>query len=458
MISILPVTMLGKKLAGQMILPGDRDYDEARRVYNGMIDRRPAVIVQCLHAMDVAHCIEFAKLRGYPLAVRSGGHHGAGLSVCDNGLVIDLSLMKEIEVDPVAATVTVGAGCLLREIDAATAVYGLALPAGIFGTTGIGGLTLGGGMGYLTRSYGLTIDNLLDAEVVLADGSVVHTSATEHADLFWALRGGGGNFGVVTRFRFRVHPVRMVQAGPMFWPLEDAPRVLRWYMEFIQRAPEEISGFFSFHCVPPVEPFPAELHGQKVCGIFWCCTADESRVQAVLNEVRTVKAPMIDAVGEMPFTAFQTMFDPLLPPGLQWYWKGDFIRDLPEEAILRHVEQARKMPVGPSVMHLYPVNGAAARVAWRDTAWNYRDATLAMVIAGISEDPAAREELTQWAKGYWEALHPYSCSESYVNFMMDEGEQRVRDTYGEHYPRLAEIKRRYDPENLFRLNQNIRPL
>jgi len=456
--TLLPVMKLAKQLAGKMILPGDPAYDEARKVYNGMIDRRPAVIVQCFHAMDVSVCIDFARTQGLPLAVRSGGHHGAGLSVCNDGLVIDLSAMKEIRVDAGARTVSVGAGCLLKEIDAATAKHGLALPCGVFGTTGIGGLTLGGGLGNLTRRYGLTIDNLLEADVVLADGSFVHASATEHPELFWALRGGGGNFGVVTRFKFNVHPVQTVQAGPMFWRLEDAPEVLRWYIDFIRSAPEDMSGFFSFHCVPPVEPFPAELHGQRVCGIFWCCTAEAARVQETLDEVRRLKTPLINAVGEMPFTAFQTLFDPLLPPGLQWYWKGDFATHLPEEAIQRHCEQAGKMPVGPSIMHLYPVNGAAARVAWSDTAWNYRDATLAMVIAGIGEDPASSEATTAWAKEYWAALHPYSCGDAYVNFMMDEGQQRVRDTYGEHYTRLAEIKQRYDPENLFRLNQNIRPL
>jgi FAD/FMN-containing dehydrogenase len=442
---------------GKLILPGDVAYDESRKVYNGMIDKRPAVIAECVTADDVAACVNFARLHNMLLAVRSGGHHGAGLGLCDDGLVIDLSPRKEVVVDPVALTVTVGAGCLLKEIDAATHEYGLALPSGIFGTTGIGGHTHAGGLGNLTRQYGLTIDNLLDADVVLANGSIIHTSADQHSDLFWALRGGGGNFGVVTRFRFRLHPVRMVQAGPMFWPLGDAPAILRWYINFIQTAPEDISGFFSFHCVPPVEPFPAALHGQQMCGIFWCGNCDAERMRTTLDEVRALKPPVIEGVMEMPFPAFQTMFDPLLPPGMHWYWKGDFIKDLPDEAIALHCEQAAKMPPGPSIMHLYPVNGAAARVAWSDTAWNYRDATLAMVIAAIDEGPAAREGLIGWAREYWEKLHPYAFRDSYVNFMMEEGEQRVRDTYGKHYPRLAEVKRRYDPDNLFRVNHNIRP-
>jgi FAD/FMN-containing dehydrogenase len=365
--------------------------------------------------------------------------------------------MKDIIVDPAASTVTVGAGCLLKEIDAATQEYGLALPCGIFGGTGIAGLTLGGGLGHLTRSYGLTIDNLLDADVVLADGSIVHASATSHPDLFWALRGGGGNFGVVTRFRFQLHPVRMVQAGPLIWSLEDAPLIMRWYINFIREAPEEISGFFSFNCIPPVEPFPPALHGEKVCGIFWCGNCDEARMQTVLDAVRAIRTPIIDAVTEMPFASFQTLFDPLLSTGLQWYWKGDFVNDLPEEAIERHCQQAMEMPAGPSLMHLYPVNGAAARVAWTDTPWNYRDATLAMVIAGVDPDPAGREGIIRWAKGYWEALHPYSCQDSYVNFMMEEGHDRVKATYGDHYIRLVDIKRRYDPDNLFHINQNIRP-
>ncbi|HEY4108221.1 FAD-binding oxidoreductase [Puia sp.] len=446
-----------KDLTGRMIFPGDVAFDEARKVFNGMIDKRPAAIAQCKTAADVAACVIFARLYRMPLAVRSGGHHGAGLGICDNGLVIDLSPMKEIVIDPTAMTVTVGAGCLLKEIDATTQEYGLALPCGIFGSTGIGGLTLGGGLGNLTRSHGLTIDNLLDADVVLADGSLVHTSATEHPDLFWALRGGGGNFGVVTQFRFRVHPVKMVQAGPQFWSMDDAPLILRWYMDFIQDAPEEISGFFSFHCVPPVEPFPAGLHGEKVCGIFWCGNCDEARMQPVLDAVRAIRTPMIDAVGEMPFANFQTLFDPLLPPGMQWYWKGDFFKDLPDEAIERHCEQAKQMPAGPSIMHLYPVNGAASRVAAGDTAWNYRDATLAMVIAGIDADPAGRDGIIHWAKSYWEALHPYAFRDSYVNFMMEEGHDRVKSTYGDHYARLVGVKRRYDPHNLFQMNQNIQP-
>jgi FAD/FMN-containing dehydrogenase len=455
--STFPIEALKKELTGKMILPGDDAYDEARKVFNGMIDKRPAAITQCATAADVAVCVNFARLHRLPLAVRGGGHHGAGLGVCDDGLVIDLSPMKDINVDSAASTVTVGAGCLLKEIDAATREYGLALPCGISGTTGIAGLTLGGGLGHLTRQYGLTIDNLLDADVVLADGTIVSVSATEHPDLFWALRGGGGNFGVVTRFRFRVHPVQMVQAGPQFWSLDDAPLILRWYIDFIRDAPEEISGFFSFLCIPPVEPFPVALHGEKVCGIFWCGNCDEVRMRTALDAVRAIRTPMIDAVTGMPFASFQTMFDPLLPPGMQWYWKGDFVKDLPDEAIERHCQHARKMPVGPSIMHLYPVNGAAARVAWSDTAWNYRDATLAMVIAGVDPYSAGREGIIHWARNYWEALHPYSCRDSYVNFMMEEGDDRVKATYGDHHQRLADIKRRYDPGNLFHINQNIRP-
>jgi hypothetical protein len=457
MSTLLPIESLRKKLPGTVILPGDAAYDEARRVYNGMIDKRPAAIVKCATADDVIACVNFAREARLPLAIRGGGHHGAGLGLVDAGLVIDLSPMKSIEVDTKAQTVTVGAGCLLKEVDAATRLHGLALPTGVFGTTGISGLTLGGGLGNLTRSYGLTIDNLLDANVVLADGSFVHTSATEHPDLFWAIRGGGGNFGVVTRFRFTVHPVKMVQAGPMFWPLDDAQLILKWYVDFLQKAPDEVSGFFSFHCVPPVEPFPADLYGQRVCGIFWCGNCESAQMKEFLDSVRAVKTPLIDAVMEMPFADFQMVFDPLLPPGMQWYWKGDFFQDLPDEAIALHVEQARKMPVGPSIMHLYPVNGAASRVPAGDTPWNYRDATMAMVIAGIGENADARETITRWAKGYWEALHPFWYRDSYVNFMMEEGEERVRSTYGDQYARLVEVKRKYDPANLFHVNHNIQP-
>jgi FAD/FMN-containing dehydrogenase len=456
MTTTLPINQLRQQLRGEVIVPGDPGYDEARRVYNAMIDKRPALIVQCVDPADVGTAISFARDHQLLVAVRSGGHNGAGLGVCEDGVVIDLSRMRGIRVDPAARTAWVEAGCLLKDVDAATHVFGLALPSGIVAGTGIGGLTLGGGLGHLTRGYGLTIDNLLGADVVLADGSYIKVSSVEHADLFWALKGGGGNFGVVTSFIFRLHPVESVYAGPIFWPLEDAPVIMRWYREYILSAPESVSVFFSIHSIPAMAPFPESLHGKKVCGLIWCCT-DARAAKPGLAAARALAKPLVDHIETMPFPVFQGLFDPLLPPGLYGYWKGDFFRELPDEAIERHMEHAQEMAVGPSVMHLYPVNGAAARVSPEATAWNFRDAVWSMVIVGVDADAEQTEQVTRWTKDYWRALHPYSVGAGYVNFMMDEGEERVREVYGGHYPRLAAVKAKYDPENLFRVNQNIRP-
>jgi len=319
------------------------------------------------------------------------------------------------------------------------------------------GLTLGGGIGHLTRAYGLTIDNLLEVDMVLADGRFVTANEKEHPDLFWAVRGGGGNFGVVTSFLFRLHPVKMVNAGPTFWPIEQTPEVLKAYQEFILQAPEEVNGFFAFLCVPPVPLFPEELHMRKVCGIIWCSTATTEKTDRLTKDVRSVGTPLLDHVGPMPFPAVQTLFDPLIPPGLQWYWRADFAKELNADAIAAHLEQAHKMPIGMSQMHMYPVNGAAHRIGPEDTAFSYRDANFSIVIVGIDPEPGNAPEITTWCKGYFDAVHPYSSGGAYVNFMMEEGQERVMASYRGNYARLALIKAKYDPTNLFRVNQNIRP-
>jgi FAD/FMN-containing dehydrogenase len=316
---------------------------------------------------------------------------------------------------------------------------------------------LGGGLGHLTRKYGLTIDNLLSADVVLADGRFVVASAEENSDLFWALRGGGGNFGVVTSFLFRAHPVHMVIGGPMLWELDQAPQVMNWYREFIQRAPEEVNGFFAYLVVPPGPPFPEHLHLKKMCGIVWCYLGAPGTEEALFEPLRKTIPPVFEFVGPMPYPFIQSMFDALLPPGLQWYWKADFVNELSDEAIRLHAEHGPKMPTALSTMHLYPINGAAHRVGKADTAWSYRDAVWAEVIAGIDPDPANKEAITNWSHAYWEALHPHCAPGAYVNFMMDEGDDRVRASYRENYARLAEIKAKFDPNNLFNVNQNIKP-
>jgi FAD binding domain/Berberine and berberine like len=438
--------------------PGDPGYDEARAVHNGMIDRRPALIVRCASADDVARCIAFARANGTPIAVRGGGHNGGGLGVVDDGIVIDLAGIAEVTVDPGSDSVRVGGGCTWGQVDQATAEHGRATPSGIISTTGVGGLTLGGGLGHLTRRFGLTIDSLLGADVVLADGSRVHASADEHPELFWALRGGGGNFGVVTSFEFRTHPVgAVVMAGPTFWPIEQTPEVMRFYRDFLPAAPRAVNGFFALMTVPPVDLFPAELHLRKVCAVMWCIVGSEDEAARLLAPVHDVGTPLLHGVGPVPHPALQALFDGLYTKGLQCYWRADFVDELSDELIDRHLEWGKKLPSMHSTMHLYPIDGAAHDVGSADTAFSYRDAQWAEVIFGVDPDPANAGAIRDWCVGYWDATHEYSAGGAYVNFMMDEGQERVRATYRHNYDRLARVKAQYDPENVFRVNQNIHP-
>jgi len=442
---------------GELIQPTDPNYHSARKVYNGMIDKHPQLIARCVDVADVIAAVNYGRDNGLLTAIRGGGHNGAGLGTCDDGLVIDLSRMKGIRVDPVTKTVRVEGGCVWGDVDHATHAFGMATPCGFISTTGVAGLTLGGGIGYLTRRYGLTIDNLLSADVVLGDGSFVTAGRSENADLFWALRGGGGNFGVVTSFEFRLYPVSTVYFGPTFWPLEEAGLVLKAFRDFIQKAPETVGGFFAFLVVPPAPTFPENLHMKKVCGIVWCCTGTAEETDAVTKPIRSLGHPLLDAVGPAPFPVVQSIFDPLFVPGLQWYWRADNFTELSDEAIARHLEHGPKLPSMLSTMHLYPVNGASRRIGKSDTAYSFREALFAEVIVGVDPDPANAPAITNWCKDYWEALHPYSAGGAYVNFMMDEGQDRVQATYRDNYQRLAEIKKKYDPTNFFRVNQNIRP-
>ncbi len=448
---------LQAKLRGEVIGRDHVGYDEARRVYNAMIDKRPLVIARCADAADVATAVGFARDSGLDLAIRGGAHNGAGSASVDDGLVIDLSALRGVDVDPVARTARVLGGTLLGQVDAATHEHGLAAPFGIISTTGVGGLTLGGGVGHLTRKLGLSIDNLLEADVVLADGSIVRAAGDENDDLFWALRGGGGNFGVVTSFTFRLSPVSTVVTGPMFWPLERAAEILDWYAEFMPEQPDELNGFFAFLSVPPGDPFPAELYLQKVCAVVWCYAgSDEGAASGLLEPARQL-GPILDGVGPVPLPGIQSAFDGVYPPGDQWYWRGDYVRDVPDAAIEAHVEHSARMPTWKSSMHMYPVDGAAGRVPADATAWASRDVKWAQVIIGVDSDPANAALVKEWTVDYWDAVHPYTTGGAYVNFMMDEGQQRVEATYGQNYGRLAAIKRTYDPDNLFHVNQNIRP-
>jgi len=362
-----------------------------------------------------------------------------------------------VRVDPSARTALVGAGCKWSDVDHATHAFGLAVPSGIVSSTGVAGLTLGGGLGHLTRKYGLTIDNLLSVDMVLADGSFVVANAEENADLFWAVRGGGGNFGIVTSFLFEAHPVDIVCAGPMLWNLEDAAEVMKWYREFITQAPEEMNGFFATLSVPPGPPFPEELHLRKMCAIVWCYQGSMEQANTILEPIRSYRPPAFEFFVPMPFPTLQGMFDGVYPAGLQWYWKADFFRELSDEAIEKHLEYASVLPTWQSTMHLYPVNGKVNRVGQADTAFSFRDAVWSEVIVGVDPDPANSGKIADWARAYYDALHPFSAGGAYVNFMMEEGEDRIRATYQGNYDRLAAIKTKYDPGNFFSVNQNIRP-
>lgn len=444
------------RFGAEVIFPDDPRYDAARALHNGMIDKRPAMIVRCASPTNVAGALDFARRSRLAVAVRGGGHNGPGFGCVDGGLVIDLSPMNGVDVDADRRTVRVQGGATWAHVDGATHAHGLATPSGIISSTGVGGLTLGGGHGYLTRKYGLTIDNLLEAEVVLADGRLVTASESEHPDLFWALRGGGGNFGVVTSFTFRLHPVHTVICGATAWPSSATADILKWYRDFLPAQDEDLYGFFASMTVPPAPPFPEAFHLQKACAVVWCYSGDPARADEAFAPVRQMQ-PAFEGLASAPYPALQTTFDALYPKGLQWYWRGDFIRTVPDAAVKAHARFNEELPTMHSTMHLYPIDGAVHRVGQTDTPWAYRDVNFSQVIAGVDPDPANAEVLKRWTKEYWEAIHPYSAGGAYVNFMMEEGQDRVRATYGPNYQRLSEIKAQYDPANVFHINQNIVP-
>jgi FAD/FMN-containing dehydrogenase len=445
---------LTSAVRGRVVAPDDPDYDASRALYNAMIDKRPAAIAYCSDEADVAAAVRYGIERGLPVAVRGGGHNGGGLGSVDDGLVIDLSELDEITVDAAASMARVGGGALLKDLIEQTHQSGLTVPVGVIGTTGVGGLTLGGGVGHLTRAFGLTIDNLVAATVVLADGSVVQTDAEREPDLFWALRGGGGNFGVVTSFSFRCHPLTNVLAGPVVYDLDDAAEVMRWYDGFIASAPEELGAWFAYLSIPPGPPFPEELHLRPVCAVI--CTQPGEEEGPGLRELRAFGKPLLDGVAPMPFPVWNTAFDAVLPPGEQWYWRGDFVDELSDGMIGAHTQWMRKAPTWKSTMHMYPLNGAAARVGNDETAWAYRHARWAQVTAGVDPDPANAAAVSDWARGYSDAIRPYAMQGGYSNFEMDAPD-RVRGMYGSNYDRLARVKAQYDPDNVFRVNQNIPP-
>jgi FAD/FMN-containing dehydrogenase len=449
---------LTERVRGRVITASDSEYDDARAVYNAMHDRRPGAVVQCVDAADVMATIAAARDSGADLAVRGGGHSVPGFGTVDDGLVIDLSPMRHVLVDVDKRVARVGGGATLGDVDHATYPFGLAVPGGVVSTTGVAGLTLGGGIGYLTRSVGLTIDNLLSADVVLADGRQVRASDYQNEDLFWALRGGGGNFGVVTSFEFQLHEVGDVVAGPLFYQFDDAAAVLQGYRDYIADAPERLGCFFGWQIAPPLPFIPEDRVGELFCVLVTCWNGPHEEAEEVLRPLRDMAEVQAENVDVVPFPAMQSAFDDLVPTGMQNYWKADFIDELTDDAIAAHVAHGKRTPNVSSSMHLHPINGAAQRVGADETAFGHRDKSFAPVIVGIWPDPADNEANIQWVRDYYDAIHPHSGSEGgYVNFMSDDDDHRAPANYGANYERLASVKATYDPDNVFHVNQNIAP-
>ncbi len=449
---------LRESVRGEVIAPQDESYDEARKVFNAMIDRRPAVVVRCTGTDDVVAAVNFARENGLDLAVRGGGHSVPGFGTADDAVVIDLSGMRDVQVDPARRTARAQGGATWGVFNDATHAHGLATTGGVVSTTGVGGLTLGGGIGYLARGVGLSCDNLVAAEVVTADGRALSASEGENEDLFWAIRGGGGNFGVVTAFEFRLHPVAEVYGGPMFFAASDAGAVLRAYREFIADAPEEFGGFPAWQIAPPLPFIPEERHGETMLAFIACWAGAIEDGERALEPIHEWAPVVAEHVGAMPYPALNSAFDALYPPGgLQHYWKANFVKELTDDAIEAHLEHGPKVPVVNSTVHIYPINGACTRVASDATAFAYRDATFATVIAGMWPDPADNDANIAWVRDYYDATAPLSEEGGYVNFMSGDDQERIKANYGGNYDRLVDVKRKYDPDNLFHLNQNIRP-
>jgi FAD binding domain/Berberine and berberine like len=452
------VAELLTRLRGELIRPGDGGYEQHRRVWNGSIDRRPALIVCCADVADVRSAIDFAKTHDLRVAVRGGGHSFPGYSVCDGGMVIDLSLMNGIRVDPVARTARVQAGVLLGELDRATQAFGLAVTSGIVTHTGVAGLTLGGGIGWIMRKYGLTIDNLLSVDIVTASGELLKVSETHNSDLFWGVRGGGGNFGIVTEFEFRLHALGPeVFAGPIFWPMEDAAEVLRFYRDWIADCPDELMTIVVQRRAPALPVVPDELVGKHVVAVAACYAGSVEDGAQVMRPLKSFGRPVLDLCKPKPYLDHQAMFDPSYPHGWWYYVRSCDVAELNDDVIDIFAEYGQRIVSPITSVALWQMGGAVARVGENETAFNGRTAGFTFNINGNSKTADGFDAERDWARGYWSALAPYHTS-AYVNFLMDEGSERIRQAYGEvKYNKLKTLKRAYDPENFFRLNQNIPP-
>jgi FAD/FMN-containing dehydrogenase len=452
------IEALKNGVQGMVILPDDAAYDSARQIWNAMIDKRPAAIVRCVSTPDVVHAVNFARDQALPLAVRGGGHNIAGSALCDDGIVIDLSQMTVVHVDAAARLATVEGGATLANVDAATQAHDLATPLGINSTTGVAGLTLGGGFGWLSRKYGMTIDSLVSAEVVSAAGQVLRASATEHPDLFWALRGGSGNFGVVTRFEFGLHPVGPeLLSGLIFYPLSEARAVLQQYREFVRNAPEELSVWAVLRQAPPLPFLPEAVHGQPVIALALLYAGDPVQGQALIQPLQRFGTPVGMHVGVMPYVAWQKAFDPLLAPGARNYWKSHNFSALDDGFFDIVIEAVKTLPSPQCEILIVALGGATTKPAPDAAAYAHRDALYVMNVHGRWDDPAHDERCIGWARDFFKASAPFASGGVYVNFLTADEGDRVKAAYGQNYERLAEIKRQYDPANLFRTNQNIRP-
>lgn len=451
------IESLTQQARGELVQPGDDGYEDARRVYNQNIDRSPSLVFMCADTADVIAGVNYARQQGLDLSIRGGRHNVAGFGTNDGGVVLDLRHMNNVHVDPEQKVAWVGGGATWGDVDHAAWPFGLATPGGILSTTGVGGLGLGGGFGHLTRRFGLVADNFRSLDVVTAEGTLVHASADENPDLFWALRGGGGNFGVVTRFELQLHEVPAVYGGPIFYPVTECKKVLRFYRDFIASAPRELSAFFAFHIAPPAPFVPEHLHGHTACAIVVAYTGPAENAEEAVRPIREAGMVALDLAGPIPYPALNSLFDDLLPHGLHHYWKADFVEELTDEAIDIHAQHGPDVPNFMSLMHLYPLDGAVHDVDAADTAFRHRNVKFAHIIAGIDSHGANLPQHRDWVRSYWSALHPHSSEAGYVNFLMDEGQERIKATYGENYDRLTEIKAKWDPTNLFHMNQNIRP-
>ena len=446
------------ELAGKVVLPGDGDYDAARTIWNATVDRRPGAIVRCANAADVVRVVHFARDNSVLLAVRGGGHNIAGLALCDDGVVVDLSRMKAVSVDAGARSATVEGGATLADVDAATQAHGLAVPLGINSTTGVAGLTLGGGFGWLSRKHGMTVDNLDRAEVVTAAGEVVHASENEHPDLFWALRGGGGNFGVVTRFGFRLHPVGPdVLSGLIVFPIAEAKQVLQQYRDFMAEAPDELSVWAVLRQAPPLPFLPAEAHGQGMVALALCYAGDPKQGEALIEPLRGFGTPLGEHVGVQPYTAWQQAFDPLLAPGARNYWKSHNFSKLDDALFDVVIDAIGRLPSPECEIFFGAIGGATTRPAPDSAAYGHRDTQYVMNVHGRWRDAADDAKVIAWARDFFAASAPYASSGVYVNFLTADEGDRIRAAYGPNHDRLVRAKRRYDPDNLFRVNQNIAP-